>query len=189
MIKAQTKALLSNEALAEQVAGGDADAFAALAQRLGPKLAAFAAKVVLDAALGEDMVQDAFLKYWRQPDRYDPGKAKFSTWMHKVVFNRCLDAKRRKQPQPLEDGFDQADDAVLADTALIDGQRDAQIRGAIDALPERQRAALLLCHMEGVSNQDAADILEVKVKALESLLSRARANLKTALTPLKEDLL
>lgn len=189
MTKPDAKALLGDEALAEQVAHGDQAAFAALAARFGPKLAAFAGKVVLDQALGEDVVQDVFLKFWQQPDRYDPGKARFSTWIHKVVFNRCLDQKRRKSFAPLEDAPEQADDTALAPDMIAQGERDRAVQTAIERLPERQRAALLLCHIDGVSNQDAADVLDVKLKALESLLTRARANLRAALTPMKEELL
>ncbi|MEO0411483.1 MAG: sigma-70 family RNA polymerase sigma factor [Pseudomonadota bacterium] len=189
MNRPETKALLGDEALAEQVQSGDQAAFAALAHRYGPKLAAFAGKVLLDQTIGEDVVQDAFLKFWQQPGRYDPAKAGFSTWMHKVVFNRCLDHKRRRGFAPLEDAPQQIDMAALAPDVMAANERDRAVQAAINTLPERQRAALLLCHIDGVSNQDAADILDVKLKALESLLSRARASLRSALMPMKEELL
>jgi RNA polymerase sigma-70 factor (ECF subfamily) len=183
------KALLSDEALAAQLRGGDANAFAVLAQRYGGRLAGFGGKVLGSQSLAEDVVQDVFIKLWQRPGLFDPAKARFRTWVHRVVLNRCLDHKRRKQGVALEDIAEPiAPDAAQDDVMIRDG-RDALVRQAMTQLPERQRAALALCYLDDLSNKEAADIMDLNIKALESLLTRARANLKTALSPMKEQLL
>lgn len=181
---------MSDEMLAVQLRGGDAAAFHMLSQRYAVRLVNFAAKVLGSTAQAEDEVQEVFIKLWQRPELFDADKARFKTWIHRVTLNRCLDHKRRRQPGPIEGLEDQlAAPQPSAADVMEAGGRDAAVRRAIDALPARQRAALALCHLEGLSNREAADILDLKIKALESLLSRARANLKQALTPIKEHLL
>lgn len=183
------KALLSDEALAVQLRDGDGEAFAVLAQRYGGKLAGFGGKILGSQSLAEDMVQDVFVKLWQRPLLYDPDKARFRTWVHRVVMNRCLDQKRRKQGEALDEIAEPAAPQAAQDEAMIASDRDGAVHQAILQLPARQRAALALCYLDDLSNKEAALIMDVNIKALESLLTRARANLRDALTPMKEQLL
>lgn len=187
--RAPAKAALSDEALTAQVRGGNADAFGVLAQRYGGALSGFGAKVVGSQAIAEDLVQDAFVKYWQRPELFDPAKARFKTWIHRVVLNRCLDEKRRKQGSALDDIAEPVSPDAAQDDTMIAASRDAAVRRALETLPERQKAALALCYLDDLSNKDAAEIMDVNLKALESLLVRARANLKQTLIPMKEHLL
>ena len=132
----------------------------------------------------EDVVQDAFLKLWNRPQVWDKNKgAKFTTWFYKVVTNLAIDQHRKKKPQANPDILDVLpDNAQRADQAMIETQEQKTLERAIKNLPERQMAALNLCFYEGLTNREAADILGVGIKALESLLIRAKAGLREELT-------
>ncbi|MGH1397787.1 MAG: sigma-70 family RNA polymerase sigma factor [Alphaproteobacteria bacterium] len=170
----------SDESLMAHVMSGDHRAFSILVERHSSRFYAAAYRVCGDAILAEDIVQDAFLKLWRKPAAFKPDKgAKFTTWFYRVVQNLAIDMLRRKKPQSdagvidfMADGSDAADDVMVMD------EQQAALEVAIGALPERQKLALDMCFYEGLSNKEAAEILGVGVKALESLLMRAKKALK-----------
>lgn len=170
----------SDESLVARIGEGDHQAFAQIVQRHSGLFYAAAYRMCANAEEAEEIVQDAFLKLWDKPQNYNPDKgAKFTTWFYRVVTNLAIDAQRRKKPQAGPDVLDfMADQAPLADEALDEQDRQSALEQAIQNLPERQKAALNLCFYEGLSNKDAAEILEVSVKGLESLLMRAKASLK-----------
>jgi RNA polymerase sigma-70 factor (ECF subfamily) len=97
------------------------------------------------------------------------------------VVNLCLDRRRRKPMAPLEAAGDPADPAPSAELRLAEDQRKRIVADALAALPDRQRAALVLSYYEDVSNIEAAEALGVSVSALESLLVRARKALRAEL--------
>ena len=170
----------SDEALMGRLRRGDRAAFAALVRRHQGRFYAHAWRTMGNGGEAEDCVQDAFLKLWRNPEAFDPGRGhKFVTWFYRVVTNAAIDRQRRRRERP-DDGAAERMVASndLPDRALEQDDRGRAVDRAIRNLPERQRAALNLCFYEEVSNADAAGILGVKVKALESLLMRAKAALK-----------
>ncbi len=171
---------ISDESLMERVCSGDHQAFAELVERHSGLFYSAAYRMCGQNEEAEDIVQDAFLKLWNKPQGYDAGKgAKFTTWFYRVVTNLAIDHMRRKKPQTNPEVLDyMADKVPLADQALEDKDQQDVLEEAIAALPERQKAALNLCFYEGLSNKEAAEILEVGVKALESLLMRAKKTLK-----------
>ena len=180
---------ISDEGLVEQVCGGDQRAFGCLVERHGGRFRAIAMRTCGDQTMAEEMVQEAFVKLWTRPDRFDATKAKFTTWFHRVVVNRCLDELRRKRPDALQEGFDAADNRPNAET-LIDAEGSStRLYGALAKLSERQRSALTLSYLDGYSNIEAADIMALNLKAYESLLVRARAKMREALLQEKADLL
>lgn len=174
----------SDESLMARIQRGDHQAFAILVRRHTQKFYAGAYRVVGDRYEAEDIVQDAFLKLWDKPQAWDAARgAKFTTWFYRVVTNLSIDRKRRKRPVANSDVLEMmADAAPRADAALGDAQEREILERAIQALPDRQKAALNLCFYEGMSNKDAAQILGVGIKALESLLMRAKAALREELT-------
>lgn len=130
----------------------------------------------------EDVVQDAFIKLWERPETWDTAQnAAFTTWFHRVVVNRCLDHQKKKRPLQLIDETQVQDDRESSEAALMERQQQVEVERQIAALPDRQRAALILCFYEGLSNQEAADVMGVKLKALQSLLMRAKTALKEQL--------
>jgi RNA polymerase sigma-70 factor (ECF subfamily) len=127
----------------------------------------------------EDVVQDAFLKLWEDPGKWQADRnAKFTTWFYRVVVNLCLDWQKRKRPVELNEEMPLIDDRETADQAMLRSEEQRVLEKEIAALPERQRSALNLCFDEGLSNQDAADAMGVNLKALQSLIMRAKTTLK-----------
>jgi len=169
-----------DEGLMALVCSGDHRAFATLVERHTQMFFAAAYRVCGNAIEAEDIVQDAFLKLWAKPQAFNPDKkVKFTTWFYRVVTNVGIDAARKKKPQSSPDVIDfMADKADLADEVMAQSQEQAALEEAIQDLPERQKLALNLCVYEGLSNKEAADVLGVGVKALESLLMRAKRSLK-----------
>ena len=171
---------LDDESLMSHVCRGDHQAFAALVERRTQMFFAAAYRVCGNAIEAEDIVQDAFLKLWSRPEAFDSEKGvKFTTWFYRVVTNVGIDAMRKKKPMSNPDVIDfMADNGDLADKAMVHKQEQVALEVAIQDLPERQKLALNLCFYEGLSNKEAAEILGVGVKALESLLMRAKRALK-----------
>lgn len=182
-------ALRDDSWLMSRISGADADAYVTLVDRHIDRFLAVATRTLGNSAEAEDIVQEAFLRVWTKAGEWAPQGAKFTTWFYRVVLNLCIDHKRRKRPDPLPDGFDVADGAVGAERQMIAAQKSAQVARALDTLPDRQKAALILCYYEGLSNAEAAEILSVGVKALESLLVRGRRQLAESLRADKAHLL
>jgi RNA polymerase sigma-70 factor (ECF subfamily) len=148
-------------------------------------MTALARRMLSDPAEAEDVAQEVFLRVWRTAPNWREGQAKFETWMHRVALNLCYDRLRRRRETPDPDaGLSLADETPGAADGLVARERAAEVHRALDALPERQRAAIVLCHFQEMTNIDAAATLEVSVEALESLLSRGRRALRAALTDL-----
>jgi RNA polymerase sigma-70 factor (ECF subfamily) len=175
--------------LVSKVQRGDKDAFRLLANRYGMRYRALAFRFLGDMAKSEDVVQEAFVKFWTHSHTFDPARAKFTTWFHRVVVNRCLDEKRKKQFQALPEGFEQEDGAVRADKKLEGDAAGAQLQIAMAGLSERQQTAVTLSYFDGLSNMEAANVMELNIKAYESLLVRARSNMRKALQADQGDLL
>ncbi len=178
-----------DEVLVTRVAAADRGAYAILVQRHAIRYRALAQRMVGDMALAEDLVQEAFVKLWTHADRFDASKAKFTTWFHRIVVNRCLDEKRKRTIEALPEGYDKADESATAEEAMVAQSGSEQLMAAVNALPERQRTAITLSYIDGLSNIEAADVMELKLKAFESLLVRARAKLREQLLGAKANLL
>lgn len=163
--------------LAALIGGGDEAAYSVLVLRHASRHLAIAERVLGNRQEAEDAVQEAFTKLWRHAGRYQPDKAKFTTWFYRIVVNQCLDRKRRKTPVALPEGYDVVDDRDGPDGELDQSQRAARVKAALMTLPTSQRTAITLCYFEGVTNKEAAEILDLNVKALESLLTRGRRKL------------
>ena len=168
----------SDRVLVKQVGDGDEAAYAILVTRHTNRHLAFAERVLGDRAEAEDAVQEAFLKLWSRATSFDPAAAKFTTWFYRVVLNQCLDRKRKKRPERLPEGFDGVDEGESPAEAYEESEAAAYVKSKLRELPERQRSAIALCYYEGLSNKEAAEILGLGVKALESLLTRGRKRLK-----------
>lgn len=172
----------SDGALMQRVAAGDSDALAVIASRHTPMLYAIAWRMLSDGAEAEDVVQEAIVKLWVGAKGWTPVGGGLGGWLRRVATNLCIDRQRKRAFVADCEVPDRADDSPAAD-ALIDEQRRADgIARAMRELPDRQRAAIVLTYHEGVSNAEAAAILGLGVKALESLLVRARQSLGRSLT-------
>lgn len=175
--------------LVRSAGAGDARAAEALVRRHLPRMVGLARRMLNDAGEAEDVGQEVFLRVWREAPRWKPGAAKFETWMHRVALNLCYDRLRRRREKPDADaGLYVADNRPLASEEWLARQRTAKVQAALAQLPERQRAAIALVHFQDMTNIAAAEMLEISVEALESLLARGRRALKAALQDVAQDL-
>jgi RNA polymerase sigma-70 factor (ECF subfamily) len=178
-----------DDALMARVGQGDQRAFARLVARHGPRAQALAHRFAGSAADAEDIVQEAFWRVWRSAERWTPGAAMFSTWLHRVVVNLCVDHDRRRRLRrflPFADAFDPPSEEAGPERALSDRDEVAALRVDILALPARQRAALLLSADGERSNAEIAKVLDTTEKAVESMLVRARRTLRARLASREE---
>ncbi len=172
----------TDEFLLRHIQEGSHPAFAALLQRHTRRFYGLAWSILRQKEAAEDVVQHAFLTLWEKPDLWKEERgAKFTTWFYRLVFNRCLDQKRRPGFLPLPEKPTYADPDPLAEDMLLKREEAQRVADALLQLPERQRAALHLCFSEGMSNQQAADLMGLHLKALQSLLMRAKTTLKSRL--------
>ena len=171
----------NDDGLLAHIADGDRRAFAMLMDRHIDRAHALARRVLNNRSDAEDVVQDAFLKVWQKAGQWQPGRAQFSTWLYRVVVNRCLDLKRKPVNAALDQVAEQSDDRPDAYADIAARQRQARIAAAVAELPERQRTAIALSYTAGLSNAEAAASMEISVKAFESLLVRAKRELRERL--------
>lgn len=175
----------TDEDLVVLIARGDPAAVRAFVLRKGPRMTALAVRMLSDPAEAEDVVQEVFMRVWKQAPNWRPGVARFDTWMHRVALNLCYDRLRRRREQPMAEPPEQVDDGPAPDAGLIAADVGKRVDLALFGLPDRQREAIVLCHFQTLSNIDAAALMEISVEALESLLSRARRALRTSLADMR----
>src|SRR5262249_32419084 len=159
--------------LVMRIGKGDAVAARALMARHLPKILNLARRMLGDIAEAEDVAQDAFLRVWTHAGRWQPGQAKFETWLHRVAMNLCYDRLRRRPAAALKDAPEMVDQTAGPATRLFEAQLAKAVNDALKRLPDRQREALILCHYQGLTNIAAAEVMDVSIEALESLLARA----------------
>jgi RNA polymerase sigma-70 factor (ECF subfamily) len=170
-----------DEDLVRRVGQGDPAAIQAMVARKLPRMLALAQRMLGDAAEAEDVAQEAMLRAWKQAPRWQPGKAKFDTWLHRVGLNLCYDRLRRRRETPTAAPPDRPDEGPAPDHGLLSAELGLRVDAALRRLPERQRESIVLCHYQELSNIEAADLMKISVEALESLLSRGRRALRLAL--------
>jgi RNA polymerase sigma-70 factor (ECF subfamily) len=129
----------------------------------------------------EDIVQEAFAKLWQGALQWRARDGGLPAWLHRVVVNRCLDRLRRFRVVTTHEIPEVADDAPGPERALALRHLTQAVEQALASLPGRHRAAIVLCYFEGLSNMLAAQVLELNLKAMESLLFRARRSLRELL--------
>jgi RNA polymerase sigma factor (sigma-70 family) len=129
----------------------------------------------------EDVAQEAFLRIWQHAPRWREGEARFDTWLHRVALNLCYDRLRKQRDEPADQLPEAADPGPLPDARLDARSRDQRVQAALAGLPARQREALVLNYYQELSNVEAASLMGITVEALESLLARARRNLRAQL--------
>ena len=168
-------------ALLARVARADPAAVRALVARKLPRLLALAVRLLGDRMEAEDVAQEAFLRIWQHAPRWREGEARFDTWLHRVALNLCYDRLRKQRDEPADQLPEAADPGPLPDARLDARSRDQRVQAALAGLPARQREALVLNYYQELSNVEAASLMGITVEALESLLARARRNLRAQL--------
>ena len=152
-----------------------------------PRLLALGQRLLGSRAEAEDVAQETFVRVWKQAAQWEPGRARFDTWLHRVALNLCYDRLRgRRDEVPYGEQHDAPDPAPAPDERLQDAQRGRRVATALAALPARQREALVLQYYQDLSNDEAAALMGISIEALERLLMRARRNLRAQLMNEKE---
>ncbi len=180
----------AQNALLASAAEGNSDAARVLARDLGKRAFAQAFRMLGNRSEAEDVAQDALLRLWRAAPTWTAEGAKPSTWLYKVVANLCIDRMRRNAPTSLdaEDAAEPVDGAPSVDSKLQDRARSTALYAALATLPDRQRQAVVLRHIEGLANPEIAEIMNIGVEAVESLTARGKRALAKALATRKEEL-
>ena len=175
--------------LAERIAAQDARALSQVVTERFP--AVYALGRLLSDLSGdvEDIAQDVFMRLWRKPPDLSAGKATLATWLYRVTANRSIDWLRRKRPAPLEEAAGEPAREAGPDDLTAGTQVARHVDRALRDLPDRQRLAMTLTYYQGLTNIEAADVMDTSVDALESLLSRARRRLRKDLENEWRDLL
>lgn len=164
------------------IAAGDQRVYADIVRQHSRAIAFYAWRMLGRQAEAEDVTQETFLRLWTQAARWQPNRAGISTWLHRVAHNLCIDLMRKDKSALTDDlAEDLEDKQPDLGEDLDDNRRHRWLQQALAELPERQRSALILSHYQGLSNQAIADVMELSVDALESLLARARRALKASL--------
>lgn len=177
---------LSDETLMALIQKQDQNAFAILLQRHSDRFYSLAYRTLFSQSDAEDVVQECFLKLWRKPDIWKAdSKATFTTWFYRIIINACIDKNRQTKPVTPYDEVEILDENSDSFERLSSQQqediRQKRLTLALQKLPERQRTALNLCFYEGLKNQAAAEVMDINLKALQSLLMRAKTSLKNDL--------
>lgn len=170
-----------DDALMARVLRRDAAAFRSIVEAHSHALYRIAWRMTGDASEAEDVAQEALTRLWQHAGRWQAGSSGIAAWLTRVTMNQCLDRLRRRRFASDEAMPERADDAPLAPEAIAAAQQRAAVVAAIAALPDRQRAAIVLTYYEDHPNAVAAGMMEMNVKGFESLLLRARGALKRAL--------
>jgi RNA polymerase sigma-70 factor, ECF subfamily len=181
------------------VKAGDEQSFGLLLQRYRTPLVNFLYRMVRSREQAEDLAQEVFIRVYRAREEYVPS-AKFTTWLFRIATNLALNSLRDHRHQKLEISmdapvtadaehgdekpFEVADKHPTIEQKLVEEDRKKMIRHAIEKLPEKQRAAVLLHKYQELDYSEIAKILSVSESALKSLLFRAYESLRIELAPL-----
>jgi RNA polymerase sigma-70 factor, ECF subfamily len=176
----------SDEVLMEAATGGDVGAYRELVNRHVRGIHAFVYRMLGSRAEAEEVCQDSFLRLWTSGKSYG-SRAKPSTWLYRVAHNLAVDRLRRRRESSSSDQIEEVPASGRPSLHLYEKQLAEAVERALGELPERQRAAISLVHYQEMSSAEAAEVLGVKLRALESLLARGRRQLRQLLEPLQTE--
>jgi len=186
-----TLADVSDETLLVLYANGDPEASRRLTARLAPRILGYAMRLLADRAEAEDVTQETMLRLWQTAPKWRSGEAQVSTWAYRVVTNLCTDLRRARMRRPavtLDDAPEVADGAKSVVSRIIETDRMTALQDALSQLPDRQRQAVVLRHIEGMTNPQIAQIMEIGVEAVESLTARGKRSLAALLAGRKQEI-
>ncbi len=169
-----------DDELMGRIASGDQRAAREVVDQHLTLLVALGRHMLHNQAEAEEIAQESFLKLWQQAPDWQPGRALIATWLRRVASNLCIDRLRQRRTRSISE----TDDPPVAATQQLELEEkdlSGRVNAALEDLPERQKLALVLCHYQGMSQKQASKVMDIGEHALESLLARARRNLKQAL--------
>ena len=166
------------------VARGDEGAFEKLVQKYQQAVFITIYRYVGNQDDVQDLAQEIFIKVWRNAGKFK-GKSKFSTWLYRIVVNHCINYRRKNKRRAIsldemtEKG--KTPESLKVEPDWEQRRRVEFVRKAVDELPERQRMALVLAQYEDKSYKEIAEIMEISLSSVESLIFRARSALRVKL--------
>ena len=177
----------SDALLLRRINDGDTAATRILVDQYLDKIVNYSTRMLNDRSEAEDVAQEAFLRLWQNLDKWR-AEAPVIHWLHRVTYNLCIDRLRKKKLVNIDDVAEPEDPFENPARSLHQAQVSTMVNRAIQKLPERQRAAIVFTHQEGLSNIETAQIMEISVEAVESLLSRGRGGLRSLLEDIRPEL-
>jgi RNA polymerase sigma-70 factor (ECF subfamily) len=195
---------MTDEELMLAVCKGDQSAYQTLVKRHLRPISHYAFRLLGNNKDTEDIAQETFLRLWINACSWQADKAKLSTWLHRITHNLCVDYLRKHSRMQTRANVDEEEDnrgqTLESDAGLhgesfggvnenLDGgDRLRKLRTAMVELPENQRSALMLCHYQGFSNKEAAAIMNISVKAIESTLARGKRSLRKKIAEVENNI-
>jgi RNA polymerase sigma-70 factor (ECF subfamily) len=180
--------------LVRRIADGDQTALGELYDRYGRPAYSLARRICADDGIAEDVVQEVFLAFWREPRRFDPERGSFGTWLLTLVHHKSVDAVRRESAirrrtvPAAEDGEEwSAPPGPGADQAALGAVVAGQVRDALGKLPDEQRQALTLAYYGGYTQREVATITGVPLGTVKSRMFTGVQRLRSVLAPLTGD--
>lgn len=170
-----------DRALVLRVADGDAAAYRTLVRRYIVPITSFAYRMLGNRADAEEVGQETFARVWSYAIGWRP-EARAKSWIYRIASNLCLDRLRARRPTVDIADWDMATDDDTPEQSLARVEAHDGLHRALARLPERQRTAIALFHLDGMAAAEVAEAMEISIDALESLLRRGRRNLKDMLS-------
>ena len=174
--------------LLARFSNGDRDAAMALTSRLAPIVFSQAFRMLGDRSEAEDVTQESLVRLWKAAPDWKANRAKITTWLYRVTLNLCIDRLRKSNRNSGEVQQEMVDGTPSAERNLQTTERLQALQHALQTLPGRQKQAVILRHIEGLSNAEIADIFGISVAAVESLVSRGKRALAITLAPQRKAL-
>lgn len=184
----------ADSAVVERVRSGDQAALGELYDRYSRPAFSLARRICVDEGFAEDVIQEVFLAFWRDPSRYDPERGPFGTWLLTLVHHKAVDAVRRegairrRTVPAMDDGDERA--APLgpgADQAALGSVVAGQVRDALGTLPAEQRQVLALAYYAGYTQREVATLTGVPLGTVKSRMFAGVQRLRSVLGPLLGD--
>jgi len=172
---------LSDVDLAAAVAGGDQGALEALYARHGAAVFGFARRVLRSTPLAEEVTQEVFVRFWRDPGRYDPGRGPLRAFLLRDTHGRAVDLLRAETARRAREERDQAlssGEAPGPEQEVWEAVRSAQVRTALDALPAPEKEAIVLAFYFGLTYQEVARRLGEPEGTIKSRIRRGLERLR-----------
>jgi RNA polymerase sigma-70 factor (ECF subfamily) len=189
---------MTDEELMLAICKGDQSAYQAVVKEHLKPISHYAYRLLGNQKDTEDIAQEVFLKLWVNAATWKPEKSKLTTWLHRITHNLCVDYLRKHSRVQTQDNFEEhlidsseETNDHNANFTQQDLNRDSEkiriLDSALNQLPENQRSAILLCTVQNFSNKEAAAIMDVSVKALESIIARAKRSLKSIIRTMADN--
>ncbi len=172
---------IDDDQLLARMMNDDEAAFRILVERHVDRAYALALRILRNSADAEDVAQEALVKTWTHRHSWKFGKARFTTWLYRVVVNRCIDLRRMPRNEWIENVDEPTDDRIDAVGTIQQQEVFSKLEDALATIPMQQRAALTLAYFDDLGNAEIAAILGTTIAAVESLLKRGRQGLRAKL--------